>query len=139
MNDDETAATPNTAFVRRHYANGPTAYFEDGRIAKMPTDEDVAFCEKQFNRWLAAHDAALLEAQSAAELALYKTRARWVQVLVAELNADLDRTEAERDAARATIDEALAEMRDLVRDIGAGTEFAEGQQNVAELVITILT
>ena len=105
MNDDETAATPNTAFVRRHYANGPTAYFEDGRIAKMPTDEDVAFCEKQFNRWLAAHDAALLEAQRA-ELALCKTRARWVQVVVAELNADLDVAEAERDAALATIAEA---------------------------------
>ena len=49
-----------------------------------------------------AHDAALLEAQST-ELALCKTRARWVQVVVAELNADLDRIEAERDAARATI------------------------------------
>ena len=49
-----------------------------------------------------AHDAALLEAQST-ELALYKTRARWVQVVVAELNADLDLAEAERDAALATI------------------------------------
>ena len=55
--------------------------------------------------WLAAHDAALLEAQST-ELALCKTRARWVQVVVAELNADLDVAEAERDAALATIAEA---------------------------------
>ena len=52
-----------------------------------------------------AHDAALLEAQST-ELALCKTRARWVQVVVAELNADLDVAEAERDAALATIAEA---------------------------------
>ena len=52
-----------------------------------------------------AHDAALLEAQRA-ELALCKTRARWVQVVVAELNADLDVAEAERDAALATIAEA---------------------------------
>ena len=46
--------------------------------------------------------ADALEAQST-ELALCKTRARWVQVVVAELNADLDLAEAERDAALATI------------------------------------
>ena len=83
--------TPTTDQVRRSYCEGRWAPgWEPGRVALS------------FDRWLAAHDAALLEAQST-ELALCKTRARWVQVVVAELNADLDRTEAERDAARATI------------------------------------
>ena len=71
----------------------------------VSSDDYTPTTEKAFDRWLAAHDAALLEAQST-ELALCKTRARWVQVVVAELNADLDVAEAERDAALATIAEA---------------------------------
>lgn len=42
-----------TEFVRRHYANGPTAYNQDGSIAKMPSPDDVTYCEQQFDRWLA--------------------------------------------------------------------------------------
>ena len=51
---------PTTDFIRRHYSKGPTAYFENGRIAKMPTDEDVEYAGRQFDRWLAWHDAELL-------------------------------------------------------------------------------
>ena len=86
--------TPTTDQVRRSYCEGRWAPgWEPGRVALS------------FDRWLTAHDAALLEAQRA-ELALCKTRARWVQVVVAELNAALDVAEAERDAALATIAEA---------------------------------
>ena len=93
MSDDDY--TPSDVRVRQVWQE-----FAEMKGSKRYPDEVFA----QFDRWLAAHDAALLEAQST-ELALYKTRAR-LQVLVVELNADLDRTEAERDAARATIAEA---------------------------------
>lgn len=55
----------STEFVRRHYAHGPTAYREDGSVAKMPTAADVEYAERQFDQWLAAHDAALVDALSA--------------------------------------------------------------------------
>lgn len=35
----------------------PTAYRTDGSIAQMPSAEDVAYCERQFDEWLARHDA----------------------------------------------------------------------------------
>ena len=94
MSDDDY--TPSDVRVRQVWQE-----FAEMKGSKRHPDEVFA----QFNRWLAAHDAALLEAQRA-ELALCKTRARWVQVVVAELNADLDVAEAERDAALATIAEA---------------------------------
>nr|WP_278101127.1 hypothetical protein [Microbacterium proteolyticum] len=50
----------NTEYVRRHYSHGPTAYFEDGSIAKMPTAADVEYAGRQFDQWLAAHDADAL-------------------------------------------------------------------------------
>ncbi|MBB2956988.1 hypothetical protein [Pseudoclavibacter helvolus] len=53
----EQEYTPTTEFVRRHYAKGPTAYYEDGTVAKMPTPADVVFAGLQFDRWLTAHDA----------------------------------------------------------------------------------
>ena len=96
MNDDEYV--PTTEQVRDGYSIDP----EDEYCDPINASFNRRWAARAFDRWLAEHDAALLEAQST-ELALYKTRARWVQVLVAELNADLDRTEAERDAARATI------------------------------------
>ena len=49
-----------TEFVRRHYSRGPTAYREDGSIARMPSADDIAYCELQFDQWLAAHDAEVL-------------------------------------------------------------------------------
>ena len=50
----------NTAFVRRHYAIGPTAYDgTTGNPLRWPTPADVAHCEQQFDRWLAAHDAEI--------------------------------------------------------------------------------
>ena len=49
----------NTAFVRRHYAIGPTAYDTTGNPLRWPTSADVAYCEQQFDRWLAAHDAEI--------------------------------------------------------------------------------
>ena len=52
----------NTAFVRRHYAIGPTAYdATTGNPLRWPTPADVAYCEQQFDRWLAAHDAEIRE------------------------------------------------------------------------------
>ena len=46
--------TPTTAFVRKHYAKGPTAYREDdGSPVRWPTPADVVYCEAQFDRWLA--------------------------------------------------------------------------------------
>ncbi len=45
-----------TEFVRRHYAQGPTAYRADGSIVRMPTPADVEYAGRQFDRWLAAHD-----------------------------------------------------------------------------------
>ena len=49
----------DTAFVRRHYAMGPTAYdTTTGNPLRWPTPADVAYCEQQFDRWLAAHDRA---------------------------------------------------------------------------------
>lgn len=45
----------DTAFVRRHYATGPTAYdTTTGNPLRWPTPADVAYCEQQFDRWLAA-------------------------------------------------------------------------------------
>lgn len=58
--------TPTTAFVRRHYAMGPTAYYEDGSVARMPTAADVAYAEEHFDRWLASVRAETL--REAAEL-----------------------------------------------------------------------
>lgn len=46
--------TPTTAFVRKHYAQGATAYFEGGTPAKFPSPADVAFAARQFNRWLSS-------------------------------------------------------------------------------------
>ena len=42
----------STEFVRRHYSKGPTAYYTDGSIAKMPSPDDVEYAAKQFDRWL---------------------------------------------------------------------------------------
>lgn len=42
----------DTAFVRRHYAQGPTAYDIERRPVRWPTPDDVAYCERQFDRWL---------------------------------------------------------------------------------------
>jgi hypothetical protein len=56
IREEELMSDVTTAFVRKHYAQGPTAYFEDGTIAKMPTAEDVQYAGAQFDRWLASHD-----------------------------------------------------------------------------------
>jgi len=69
MGKPKTEVTPTavtTAFVRRHYSRGPTAYYDDGRPVKMPTAEDVAYCERQFDRWLAAHDEEVVKSRATA-------------------------------------------------------------------------
>ncbi len=53
----ESCTPVTTEFVRRHYSMAPTAYRTDGSIAQMPSAEDVAYCERQFDEWLARHDA----------------------------------------------------------------------------------
>jgi hypothetical protein len=53
----ESCTPVTTEFVRRHYSMAPTAYRTDGSIAQMPSVEDVAYCERQFDEWLARHDA----------------------------------------------------------------------------------
>ena len=80
--------------------------------------------------------ADALEAQGT-ELALCKTRARWVQVVVAELNADLDVTEAERDAALATIDEARMRLHAASIPLGMSElAFAEATIRDARAILS---
>lgn len=43
---------PTTEFVRRHFARGPIAYYEDGSPVRMATPEEVAYSEQLFDRWL---------------------------------------------------------------------------------------
>lgn len=54
-----TVVDVTTEFVRRHYAQGPTAYHADGSIVRMPTPADVEYAGQQFDVWLTAHDEAV--------------------------------------------------------------------------------
>ena len=99
MNSDEYV--PTTESVREHYVAAAC----DSPIAGVD-----ALYRQDFDRWLAAHDAALLEAQSAAEL-----DRRWLEAVAGYRLTVV----AERDAARATIDEALAAMPITMRDATA--------------------
>ena len=53
---------PTMAFVRRHYAQGPMAYYMDGSIVRMPTPADIEYAGQQFDQWLEAHDAEVARA-----------------------------------------------------------------------------
>ena len=123
--------TPTTDQVRDGYSIDPEGEYRD----PINASANRRWAAHAFDRWLAAHDAALLEAQST-ELALHKTRAR-LQVLVAELNADLDRTEAERDAARATIDEARMRLHAASIPLGMSElAFAEATIRDARAILS---
>ena len=112
MNDDDY--TPSDVRVRQVWQE-----FAEMKGSKRCPDEVFA----QFNRWLAAHDAALLEAQSAAE-----PDRRWLEAVAGYRLTVV----AERDAALATIDEALDRIDDYLNssDIDA--------DDVLELVECIL-
>lgn len=51
---------PTTEMIRRYYARAPIAFREDGSVAREATTESIAFCERQFDRWLDAHDAEVV-------------------------------------------------------------------------------
>ena len=74
---------PTMAFVRRHYAQGPTAYYMDGSIVRMPTPADIEYAGQQFDHVLEAHDAEV--ARKTAERAWDECSSAWAnRQIVAE-------------------------------------------------------
>jgi hypothetical protein len=94
-----------TEFVRRHYSRGPTAYNEDGSIVRMPTAEDIAYCEQQFDAWLAEHDAALVAERDEA----IRQRDEWASRMMERATI-----EQERDAAREQLAAVASEIRGFI-------------------------
>lgn len=63
-----------TEYVRKSYAQSPV-FYQDGRsVAHWQTPDDIEFAGRQFDAWLAAHDAEVI---ASAEPSSLKVRAAW--------------------------------------------------------------